>query len=264
MKKALLPGALGLLLLLAFGAAGDLIFMRPGSFRTAREAVEDGTNAPNWTVEPQFKKDVFTFTRVQYTVDNSRRYGYGNDPETRWGTDFPDSDINFSWRLQQVTSMKVDPDCRVLKLTDKDLFSYPFLYIVEPGRLTIQDDELPILRRYLLNGGFLMFDDFWGPREWRNFENEMKLLFPDRPIEDLPPTHPIFSFVVPLKEPPQVPGLPHFEMGRDRDTKALGEDAHFRGIFDDKRRLMVMICHNTDMGDGWEREGENLDRKSVV
>src|SRR5262249_3010264 len=147
------------------------------TFHTAREAQiqDEGEGTPNWTNDPVFLRDVFTFARIQYTVDGT--YGYGHSGQYRWAIDFPYSDLNLSWRLQQVTSLKVDADGRVLKLTDKDLSDYPFIYIVEPGRMRFMEEELPILRRYLLNGGFLMFDDFWGDEEWSNFETEMKRLF---------------------------------------------------------------------------------------
>jgi hypothetical protein len=242
------------LLVLAFGAAL--------AQRSAREIDERlGGEAPVWKVDPPFKKDVFTFVRIKYSVDG--KHGYGRDPEDRWRIDAPDSDLNFSFRLQQVTSLKVNPDGKVLEITDKELFDFPFIYIVEPGRLTFTDKEVPILRRYLLNGGFLMCDDFWGDRDWENFSDELKRVFPDREAVELPMEHPIFHTVFDLKEKPQVPGAPHgiqhqftgitYERGHGPGS----EEVHYRAIFDDKGRIMVMLCHNTDLGDGWEREGEN-------
>ena len=233
-------------------------------YRTAREAAPARMATPEWTADPRFKRDVFTFVRIKYTVDG--KYGFGHTLE-RWTIDFPDSDLNFSYRLQQVTSIKANPDGHVLEITDNELFDYPFIYIVEPGRLTFQEKEIPILRKYLLNGGFLMFDDFWGDWEWENFHREIKKVFPDREPVDLPLNHAVFHAVFDLKEKPQVPGLPHV-VGSDGVVRAdwdgrtweRGEDTkqvHYRAIFDDKGRIMVMICHNTDLGDGWEQEGFN-------
>ena len=243
---------LGLSLGIALVAVADFVSNREGEFRTAREADEAGV--PVWPVNPDFKKDVFTFARIEYSVDGT--HGYGSTLR-RWAIDFPASDLDMSYRLQQMTSMKVDPDGRVLKITDKELTSYPFIYIVEPGRLRFTEEEVPVLRRYLLNGGFVMFDDFWGDREWKNFYEEIKRIFPDREPVDLPLEHPIFHSVFDLKEKPQVPGLPHALRGRTHERGLDGEEVHFRGISDDKGRLMVLICHNTDLGDGWEREGDN-------
>src|SRR2546421_2078207 len=148
--------------------------------RTARELPSHATGTPEWTNAVAFDKDVFTFVRIKYKVDG--RYQFGRTPggpEFRWLIDAPDSDLNFSFRLQQMTSIKVNPNGLFLELTDKELFDYPFIYIVEPGRLTFTDEEVPILRRYLLNGGFLMFDGFWGGREWGRFYQEIKRVFPD-------------------------------------------------------------------------------------
>ena len=101
------------------------------SYRTAREAEQGSVLTPEWKNDPRFKKDVFTFVRIQYSSDYSGRYGRrGRGWGGGWATDFPDSDLNLSYRLQQMTSMKVDPDCRVIDLTNKELFDYPFIYIV--------------------------------------------------------------------------------------------------------------------------------------
>jgi hypothetical protein len=230
--------------------------------RTARQAdLQRGGTAPTWTVDEEFRRDVFTFLRIRYDV--SGKYGFGSTGPLRWAIDFPDSDLNLAWRLQQLTTLKVDPDGRNLHLTEPELFDYPFIYIVEPGRLTFTDAEVSILRTYLLNGGFLMCDDFWANREWSNFTNELHRVFPDRPIVELPLEHPIFHCVFDLKTKPQVPGV---DWGIESQFTGItyetnhgpgAEEPHYRGILDDKGRIMVLLCHNTDLGDGWEREGEN-------
>jgi hypothetical protein len=250
-----------LIVVIAFTASGDYLSTTSGNYRTAREA--DTSGAPTWPIDGDFKKDTFTFARIQYTPDYVT-YGRGSGPaEDRFLIDFPLSDLDLSYRLHQMTSLNVDPDGRVVKIADKELFDYPFLYVVEPGRGVFKDEELPIMRKYLLNGGFMVFDDFWGDREWEAFAKEMERLFPERQypkqkVVDLPLEHAVFHSVFDLKEKPQVPGIPHFvKWGRTHERGAEGEEVHFRGIFDDKGRLMVMICHNTDLGDGWEREGEN-------
>lgn len=250
----------GLILLMVFAmvAIADRISRRLGEvdFKTAREA--DENNSPTWPVEPAFRKDTFTFARIKYSVDGT--HGFGHTPH-RWAIDFPASDLNLSFRLQQMTSMKVDPDCRVVKITDKELTDYPFIYIVEPGRLSFTPEEVPILKQYLLNGGFLMFDDFWGDREWSDFSEEIKRVFPESAREpvDLPDDHPIFHSVFDLRGKPQVPGLPSAQIGLTHERGEEGADVHYRGIFDDKGRLMVLICHNTDLGDGWERESDDAE-----
>jgi hypothetical protein len=180
----------------------------------------------------------------------------------RWATDWPDADLNLSYRLQQMTSIKTDPNGKVIEITDPELFRYPFIYIVEPGDLGFSEEEVPILRKYLLNGGFLMVDDFWGEEEWENFETEIKRVFPDREITDIPRTHPIFHCVFDIPNDLNLQ-LPNIRLGTESQYHGRtwetwdSQECHIRGINDDKGRLCVVICHNTDNGDGWEREGEN-------
>lgn len=216
----------------------------------------DRRGVPDWEPDKEFSHDVFTFVRIRYSSGYWGR-GYGRG---RWATDYPDSELNFSYRLHQLTSMEVNPDGVVLELTDPELFDYPFIYIVEPGDLAFSEEEVKILRRYLLNGGFLMVDDFWGEEEWYNFYYEIKRVFPDRELVELELDHPIFHAVFDLKEKPQIPSIGHALSGRNYGITWEREDArevHYKAIFDDKGRMMTIICHNTDLGDGWEREGEN-------
>lgn len=213
-------------------------------------------DVPEWEIDPAFKNDVFTFARVYY---NSHYNGRGGG----WATDFPDSDLNFSLRLQQLTSIKVNPNPVVVRLTDERLYDYPFLYMIEPGRLMFEDAEVAALRHYCLNGGFLMVDDFWGDEEYENFYREIKRVFPEREPQDVPLQHEIFQNVYKLKERPQVPSIhAAFRGGGETITwePRYGSDTSvvvYRAIYDDAGRIMVFICHNTDLGDGWEREGEN-------
>ena len=215
---------------------------------------------PDWEVDPDFKTDVFTFARVQYSaIDWGNRGGFGGWGQNRWATDYPDAELNLAFRLQQMTSLKVNPEAAIVRLAEDDLSLYPFLYIVEPGALEFTEDELVALRNYLLNGGFLMLDDFWGEGEWQNVAMQMDRLFPNRELIDLDIDHPIFHIIFDLKEKPQVPGI-HFAQ-RFRGTGRTWEDesnteAHYRAVFDDKGRMMLIVCQNTDLGDGWEREGE--------
>jgi len=232
------------ILLIAIGITIGQGRRRPLSFDTA----VDRNGVPTWEKDPAFKDDVFTFVRVRYTSYNDNaRFG-------KWLTDFPDSDLNFSYRLQELTSLKVDPDGKILALTDDELFDYPFLYLIEPGQMYLNEEEVKGLRRYCLNGGFLMVDDFWGEHEWRNFYSQIKRVFPDREPQELPLEHEIFHNVYDLKKKPQIPSINTFWSGRTSERSDAPE-AYYKGIFDDKGRMMVIICHNTDLGDGWEREG---------
>lgn len=223
-----------------------------GGYRSA----DNRNGVPVWDSNQNFPHDVFTFVRVRY---NDYGGGYGRYRGGDWSTDYPDADLNFSLRLQQLTSMKVNPYPVILDLTDPRLFDYPFLYMIEPGGIALTVPEIEGLRKYCNNGGFMMVDDFWGDEEWRDFEIAMEQVFPHRKWEEVPLEHEIFQIVYPLKEKPQVPSIHSWQRGSTNEWGHGGntETAHYRAIYDDDRRIMVFICHNTDLGDGWEREGEN-------
>lgn len=214
---------------------------------TGAQMPVDRNGVADWENNPRFADDTFRFVRL-------RPQFHG-----KWRVDYPDSDLNFSFRLQQMTSIKVHPDPIILTITDPELKKYPFLYTVETGSLNLTDREIVILRAHLENGGFLMIDDFWGEREWFNTKEQMEKLFPERPIQELEIDHPIFSTVFQLKEKPQVPSLEFALSGRTTGLfyEKGGKDVHYYGIFDRKGRMMVLVCRNTDLGDGWEREGED-------
>jgi hypothetical protein len=256
MKKRTLLVALAIL---AVGVA----FAQRSRFGNPRN-FQRSSDTPTWTNAPGFEKDVFTFVRIRYGSSYSGFGGFGGRRRGGggWATDYPDADLNLAYRLQQMTSMKVDPQGKVLEIADPELFRHPFIYIVEPGNLSFTSDEVPILRRYLLHGGFLMVDDFWGEDEWENLADELKLVFPDREIVDIPRTHPLFHCVFDIPNDLNLQ-CPNIGLGTDSQYDGVtwerfdARDVHIRGIYDDKGRLCVVICHNTDNGDGWEREGEN-------
>ena len=256
---------------------GELV--NEDTIQTAREIALHSSQPPNWTNAPGFEKDVFTFARGIYAYG---RFGAnprisGSASPWGWITDFPDSDLNLSYRLQQMTSLRVNPDGRVLKLSDPNLSSYPWLYMVEPGRMELKDDDVPRLRKYLLNGGVLMVDDFWGQKQWDNFEYEIKRALPEGTFTELPMDHPIFHCVFDIKVTKNELQTPNSRWAKTSlmrysenmnygitwetyhdDYRADGaKDMHVRALLDAKGRIMVIATHNCDNGDGWEREGED-------
>lgn len=202
---------------------------------------------PEWPKQLEFRVSKFTFARIKYK--STRR--------SQWATDFPDADLNFSERIGSITKLDVSEPSRVLELTDPDLSKYPFTYLVEPGSVELNEREVMALREYLLGGGFLMIDDFWGDVEWEHLRLLMKRVFPTHESIDLPLSHPVFNCVYGLKEKPQVVSIHTFLAGR-KSERLDTDAASYKGIEDDKGRLMVIMCHNTDLGDGWERGGEDV------
>lgn len=244
---------------LAVAAMAQMEGVRP-RFRRAVEAnagALDRGNVPTWPVAEKFERDLFTFARVRYTSNGRERSSYA------WWTDYPDADLNLSFRLQQLTSMKVHPEPKIVELTDPDLFDYPWVIMSGAGNIELSDREVERLRTYLLNGGFLMVDDFWGQTEWEGVARAMKKVFPDREPRDLPRSHRIFQSVYKLPEELSLQtcnvraAVAGRETGKTWEENHEGgnvKDVHFRALFDDKDRMMVFFCHNTDNGDGWEEE----------
>lgn len=214
------------------------------------------TDFPTWPVSRELPNDVFTFARLRYnSFSFNRRSQYG-----KWLTDYPDSDLNFAYRLQQLTSLQVNPRGAIVDIDAEQLRHHPFVYMIEPGDILLSDEEARTLREYLLNGGFIMVDDFWGTEEWDTFYTALKQIFPDREPKELTLEHEIFHIVFDLKVKPQIPSVGAALAGRSLGithewNKPGSKEVHYKGVFDDKGRMVMIICHNTDLGDGWEEEG---------
>ncbi len=250
------------------GESGPLVQTEGGevvnedTVRTARETAPHSVDLPAWTNSPGFDKDVFTFTRIIFK-------SMGGPTWLGWINDYPDADLNLSARLQQLSSIRTDPDCRVLKLTNATLSDYPFIFMSHPERMELGPEEISALRNYLLNGGSLMVDDFWGARSWEHFEAVMKAVLPNRGWAELQMEHPLFHCVFDLRGPMknlQVPTLQLWRRGYNPEEPQSfpsffrGEgsrEMHVRAWLDDRQRIMVLALQNTDTGDGWEREGED-------
>ena len=167
-----------------------------------------------------------------------------------WTTDYPGGDRNLIEGVRRLTRIDVRSVEQAVELDGSDdIFNWPFLYAVEVGRWEFDDQEAAQLRDYLLRGGFLMVDDFHGSVEWQIFTEGMEKVFPDRNIEDLPASEPIFHMLGDVDLSIQVPGLASLGRGGyERD----GITPRWRGIRDDQGRVIVAICHNMDLGDAWE------------
>lgn len=207
---------------------------------------------------PGFGEDVFTFARLRFDTDTGYWLGGGR----QWDDDTPEADLNVTYRLYQVTSLKVRPGLNFIDITTKELQKYPFVYLASAGRLVLTDAEVRDLRAYLLNGGFLMADDFWGDEQWNHFYGQIKRIFPDREPVELPLSHPIFHTVFNFKQEPQMPSVgAFFRFGNSYDPgwpySVKGHRPHYYALYDSKNRMMAIICHNNHFGDGWEHESDD-------
>lgn len=200
----------------------------------------------------------FVFCRLWYDAVRSMESGLG------WSTDYPAADGNFMTRLEELTPTRIErwqngePGIAAVRATDPDLFRCPFLFMTDPGSVRFSEAEVAGLRMYLEKGGFLWADDMWGNRAWSYFEEEMGRILPGRPIVEMDVSHPLFTTHYVVPEIPQIPSYQSWSRsgGRTSEFGVETEVPHIRAIFDDDGRLLVLISFNTDIADGWEREGD--------
>lgn len=180
-----------------------------------------------------------------------------------WSTDYPDADLNLPTRLAELTRTPInrrpsgDPNHIIVEFTDPLLYRCPFIMGFEVGNFYIDEIEARHLRDYLEKGGFFWVDDYWGTLAWTVWETMIRKALPagEFPIVDLELDHPIFNQFYPVTKKAQIPSINHWE--RYRDTSERFEDSrpvHIRAIHDAKGRIIVLMTHNTDFGDSWERE----------
>jgi hypothetical protein len=201
----------------------------------------------------------FTFCRLAYRSVRSEALGSG------WTTDYPSADQNLMIRLAEVTTLNVsrgeleEPVHVVVRATDQNVYRCPFLFASDVGTLNFLDAEVEAMRQYLLKGGFLWVDDFWGPLALEEFTKEMGRVLPDSRVVELPMDHPLFSTYFTLREIPQIPAISYWLATNGATAERGGASPHPQvyGIEDPDGRLVVLMTHNTDIADGWEREADN-------
>jgi len=204
---------------------------------------------PDWE-----EKTEWAFARLMFPPGPNDGYRGRYDGDWRlglslWTQDYPRADRHFSQALRRLTRIHTRSVEQPVSLEDgDDVFHWPWLYAVQVGEWGLTDPQAKVLREYLLRGGFFMADDLHGTEEWEVFARSMARVFPDRPIVDIPDDDAIFHTVYDLDTRYQIPGSEHLDRGYKKD----GKGDHWRGIYDDKRRIMVAISVNSDLGDSWE------------
>ena len=181
--------------------------------------------------------------------------GYGDwlRGGTAWTVDYPEADRTLARILARLSTVDVRFTEQPVNLDDDlDAYYWPFLIAGLVGAWDLTEAQAATLREYLLRGGFLLCDSFYGTVEWDGFVASMQRVFPDRPIVELPDDHPIFHAVYDLKDRPRIPTLQHLPRGYRND----GSVPHWRAILDDDERVMVMITYNNDIADGWQHADE--------
>jgi hypothetical protein len=245
-----------LLLAFLFGCALVALAQRPFRAYPGWEPQDAMTPPDDYQVPAEW-----TFARLMYPtfhipIDWQFRPQFDwREGRTNWTIDYPRSDRHLAAALRRLTRVNAKSVEQPVNLDDQaeDVFNYPWLYAVETGHWELTDSQIAKFREYLLRGGFFMCDDFHGTDEWNVFMYTMRKVFPGREVVDLPNGDPIFHSVFDLDDRYQVPGAQYIRSHSVCEKCwAGGEGARWRGIYDDKGRLMVAICHNVDLGDSWE------------
>jgi len=221
----------------------------------------EGPDVPPRFPDATFNDGAFTHCKLMYRSVWSEPNGLG------WATDYPYAAINLMTRVSELTKTPIskdregDPNYWVVQATDDALFRCPFTMATDVGTLEFTPAEVDRLRLYLLKGGFLWVDDFWGTAAWQQWSSQIARVLPEYRIFDVAPEHPLRKSFFEVTEIPQVTSINMWRrMGGD--TRERGTDspyANLRAIADEKGRIMVLMTHNTDIGDSWEREGEDHD-----
>ncbi len=254
------PWRAGLLLLVVIGIAGYVLALQGGGFFGRR-------GAPGPSLSQSLSgtdKAEFSWSRLRYTPI-ARGFGGGGGGfggfggyrgfggfggAWTWARDYPKADREFLLAVKRLTRIDARSTEQVVDLDSDDIFNYPFVYAVQVEDWTFTDAEAKRLREYLLKGGFLMVDDFHGTADWQSFMRGMRMVFPNRPVEDLQNGDEIFHVLYDLDNRFQVPGEQYVNTGRTYEKD--GYDPKWRAIRDDKGRIVVAICHNMHLGDAWE------------
>jgi hypothetical protein len=203
----------------------------------------------------------FNFCRLMFTSQYREPSGSG------WNTDYPGADLNFPIRLGELTKARIsrqptgESNHLVVKATDPFLYQCPFLLASDIGTVRFEPEETVALRAYFEKGGFLWVDDFWGEEAWRRWEDQLRRILPEYEIRDLAPDHPLFGSFYTLRRVPQIPSIQSwYDTGGMRQERGFEPgDPHLRAVIDEHDRILVLMTHNTDIADGWEREEDNED-----
>ncbi len=240
--------------------SASMLFLAFASAALAqRYRVMEGPGVPVRSATPNFEDGAFTACKLMYTSTRRESGGAG------WSTDYPFAAINLMTRLSELTRVRVSHDSSrevnywVVRITDPELFECPFLIGTDVGTLAFSDEEVKRLREYLLKGGFLWVDDFWGTQSWEQWSAEIHKVLPEYPIFDVPADHPIRNVLFSINNVEQVSSI-NFWRRSGGDTSERGADSphsDYRAIADGKGRIVVIMTHNTDIGDSMEREAED-------
>jgi hypothetical protein len=206
-------------------------------------------------------KGEYHFVRLEYTdlPQYHRRFGWSSRSGTGtgwWMMDWPDAEQHFTAGVQRLTRLAVG-EPKHFRLTDPQLFEHPWVYATQVGWWDLSDDEIRRLREYLLRGGFILVDDFWGPEQWEVFRRTMQRALPSHAIDEAPDADSMMHVLydIPMQDRTFIPGSRHLRRGSGGELvieQPPGTVPAWRAIYDDRNRLIVAVSYNMDVADAWE------------
>ncbi len=233
-------------------------YQRPFRVYQSMEAYDDIPLPPDYQERTEWVQ-----ARLMYPQHPDARFGPGRyrrwgsmdwrEGGTSWTQDYPRADRHFAMALRRLTRVHVRSVEQPVNLDDgDDVYNWPWLVAGEMGDWKLTPDQVKKLRDYLLRGGFIYMDDFWGPEEWDRFYESMHEVFPDREIVEIDDKDPIFHTVYDLDDRYQILGQWALRGGGGMSYRVNGTHAQWKGIYDDQHHLMVAMSFNSDVGDSWE------------
>ena len=206
----------------------------------------------------------FQFVRIQYESNSGRsRYWGGRGP---WAYDWPTAERNLHMAIERTTDIPLAGPPVVLTFQDEEIFNFPILYLCEPGYWYLPEEDIENIRNYLNRGGFLIIDDFHDDGDgitgwqWENFYMNLKQIFPDKEPVELEDSHPIWHIFYNID-----PLMARSTKLQSGEVPWLDDDDDlYYAIYDDSGRMVMVICYNQDIGDGWEWPERNMGEASTV
>lgn len=240
------------LLVCALFACAVLVFAQK-PFTQYHDTAEGYSNFP---LPPDYDKPAeWIFTRLKFR--DIQRYRNGRD--LYWTMDYPRGDRHFAQGIRRLTRLDARSVEQVTEADGSgDIFNWPFLYGVEVGYMDLSEENAAEIKKYIDRGGFIMVDDFHGDIEWDNFRANLDLISPDYDIVDLDARDAIFHTVSDVNELIQIPSAAYIETGRTYEDKPGAVAPHFRAVRDPRGRIVMVICHNMDLGDAIEHSDNPL------
>ena len=203
-------------------------------------------DVPEWLGKHRFRYNKFSFVRIKH----------GAPDHPGWAKDYPDADLNLAAQLGSMTKLDVSEPPVILELTNRKLLDHRFAYLASPEAIELTPAEVEGLRSFVTSGGLLLIDDFWGLDALNDLRRAMKKVFPNREPVELSIDHSIFQCVFRFKKKPQVISIADYQRVKEK-KRTITEDVKYWAIVNENERVLVLMCHNTDLGDGWERLGED-------